>query len=65
MVLSGGPRKKSPVTPLEIDPGGVTRDFSVYYRHRKPPTSSCFHRASIVSKTILIVPTDANYYKII
>jgi hypothetical protein len=28
-------------------------------------TSSCLHRASIVSKTLFIVPTDAYYYKII
>jgi hypothetical protein len=27
--------------------------------------SSCLHRASIVSKTLFIVPTDAHYYKII
>ena len=27
--------------------------------------SSCLHRASIVSKTLFIVPTDARYYKII
>jgi hypothetical protein len=27
--------------------------------------SSCFHRASTVSKTLFIVPTDAHYYKII
>ena len=27
--------------------------------------SSCLHRASIVSKTFFIVPTDAHYYKII
>ena len=28
-------------------------------------TSSFLHRASIVSKTLFIVPTDAHYYKII
>ena len=27
--------------------------------------SSCLHRASIISKTLFIVPTDAHYYKII
>jgi len=27
--------------------------------------SSCLHRASIVSKTLFIVPTDAHYYKLI
>ena len=27
--------------------------------------SSCLHRASTVSKTHFIVPTDADYYKII
>jgi hypothetical protein len=26
--------------------------------------SSCLHRASIVSKTLFIVPTDAQYYKV-
>jgi hypothetical protein len=25
--------------------------------------SSCLHRASIVSKTLFIIPTDAHYYK--
>jgi hypothetical protein len=25
--------------------------------------SSCLHRASIVSKTLLIIPTDVYYYK--
>ena len=28
-------------------------------------SSSCLHSASIVSKTLFIVPTDAHYYKII
>jgi len=26
---------------------------------------SCLHRASVVSKTLFIIPTDAHYYKII
>jgi len=36
-----------------------------YLKPRLTFTSSCLHRASIVSKTHFIIPNDAHYYKII
>jgi len=34
-------------------------------RNKRIFQSSCLHRASKVSKTLFIVPTDAHYYRII
>ena len=37
---------------------------SIRSYHKYCHKSSCLHRASVVSKTLFIVPTDAHYYKI-
>jgi hypothetical protein len=43
----------------------VTYSNHCFIQHSINFQSSCLHRASIVSKTLFIVPTDAHYYKII
>ena len=42
---------------------GITEQFRKTQKEFRQ--SSCLHRASIVSKTLFIVLTDAHYYKII
>ena len=45
----------------------ITKNRTVYLMSDKNKClmeSLCLHRASVVSKTLLIIPNDAHYYKI-